>query len=256
MLIAPGTFSTTSSTGWRMSSRNGAPGVLPVSERHVTMQNVGGDHPGEVDGVLRAAELGRIAKLGFREVVDRRAKLDSHGQRADALVDRRRVLAEGLCSEQTPVGPAEENLQSEHLGARVLAGTRIREEIDLLAVLVAESFQRLFADPGPRRGATEQAGRVVQRSAPGLLRNIVPRSTTARATRTGRTPVRRLSTAIAHDPHGRAEASITVRAAVATTAHESTSFVRCTVCEFATTLPATFAVAGEILQTREIWLKC
>ena len=103
-------------------------------ERHVAAQDVGGDHPGEVDRVLRAAELRRVAELGFLEVVDRRAHLDGHGQGADPLVHRRPVLAERLRAEETSVGLAEDDLQPEHLGARVVAGVRVREEVDLLVV--------------------------------------------------------------------------------------------------------------------------
>ena len=61
-------------------------GRIPVAERHVAAQDVGRDHPREVDRVLRAAELRRVAELGLLEVVDRRAHLDRHGERADALV--------------------------------------------------------------------------------------------------------------------------------------------------------------------------
>ncbi len=64
--------------------------------------------------------------------------LDRHGQGADALVDRRPVLAERLGPENAPVRFAEDELQPEHLGARVVTGVRVREEVDLLVVLVAE----------------------------------------------------------------------------------------------------------------------
>ena len=71
-------------------------GVIPVGERHVIVQNIRGDHPGEVDRVLGAAELRRVAELRFLEVVDGRTHLDRHCQRAYALVHRRSVLAERL----------------------------------------------------------------------------------------------------------------------------------------------------------------
>ena len=63
-------------------------------------RHIGSHHAGEVDRILGAAELRRVAKLGFFEVVDRRAHLDGHGQGADALVHRRSVLAERLRAEE------------------------------------------------------------------------------------------------------------------------------------------------------------
>ena len=110
-------------------------GLVPVGERHVAAQDVGGDHPGEVDRVLRAAELGRVAELGLLEVVDRRAHLDGHRQGADPLVHRRTVLAERLRPEEAAIGFAEEDLHPEHLGARIVSGVGVREEVDLLVVL-------------------------------------------------------------------------------------------------------------------------
>ncbi len=137
MFVAPGTLSTTSSTGWRTSSRNAPLASIPVGERHVAVQDVGGDHPCEVDRVLGASELRRVAQLGFLEVVDGRAHLDRDGQRADALVHGRSVLAERLRAEHAPVRFAEDELQRERLGIRVVAGVRIREEVDLFVVVVA-----------------------------------------------------------------------------------------------------------------------
>ena len=157
MLTAPGTLSTTSSAGWRTSSRNAPSMRVPVHERHVAAQDVGGDHAGEVDRILGAAELRRVAELRLLEVVDRRAHLEGHGQRADPLVHRRAVLAERLRAEQRAVRLAEDHLQPEHLRARVVAGVRVREEVDLLVVGVAERAERLLADAGPGGGAAEQA---------------------------------------------------------------------------------------------------
>ena len=45
---------------------------------------------------------------------------------------------------------------ADHLGARVVAGVRVREEVDLLVVRVAELLERLLADAGPGGGAAEQ----------------------------------------------------------------------------------------------------
>ena len=48
------------------------------------------------------------------------------------------------------------NFKPEHLGARVVAGVRIREQVDLLVVRVAELLERFLADAGPGGGAAEQ----------------------------------------------------------------------------------------------------
>ena len=53
--------------------------AVPVGERHVAVKDVGGDHAREIDCVLGASELWRVAQLGFLEVVDRRAHLDRDG---------------------------------------------------------------------------------------------------------------------------------------------------------------------------------
>jgi len=44
-----------------------------VSQRHVAMKDVRRDHPGEVDRILRTAELRCVAEFGFFEVVNRPA---------------------------------------------------------------------------------------------------------------------------------------------------------------------------------------
>ena len=49
------------------------------------------------------------------------------------------------------------NFNPMHLGARVVAGMRVREEVDLLVVLVAEPLERFLADAGPGGGAAKQA---------------------------------------------------------------------------------------------------
>ena len=56
----------------------------PVADGHVSADDVRRHHAGEVDRILGATELRRVAKLGFFEVIDRRTHLDRHGQRADA----------------------------------------------------------------------------------------------------------------------------------------------------------------------------
>ncbi len=38
---------------------------IPMADRHVTPQHVGGHHPGEIDRILSASELWRVAELGF-----------------------------------------------------------------------------------------------------------------------------------------------------------------------------------------------
>ena len=139
MLTAPGTLSTTSSTGWRTSSRNAPSTDVPVGHRHVAAQDVRGDHPRVVHGVLGAAELGRVAQLGLLEVVDRRAHLHGHGQGADPLVHRRPVLAERLRPQEASVGLAEEDLHPDHLGVRVVPGVGVREDVDLFVIRVARA---------------------------------------------------------------------------------------------------------------------
>ena len=49
---------------------------VPVGHGHVAAQHAGGDHAGEVDRILRAAERRRVAQLALLEVVHRRAELD------------------------------------------------------------------------------------------------------------------------------------------------------------------------------------
>ena len=71
-----------------------------MAERHVAAEHACGDHAGEVDRVLRAPEGRRVAELDLLEVVDGRAQLDRHGERADPLVDA--VLAGRLGTEQLP----------------------------------------------------------------------------------------------------------------------------------------------------------
>ena len=66
------------------------------------------------------------------------------------------VLAERLRAEEASVGLAEEDLHPEHLRARVVARVRVREEVDLLVVLVAEPPERLLAGAGPGRRAVEE----------------------------------------------------------------------------------------------------
>jgi len=58
-----------------------------MTDWHVAPQHVGGHHPDEIDRILGAAELRRVAELGFLQIVDRRAHLERHRQRADPLVD-------------------------------------------------------------------------------------------------------------------------------------------------------------------------
>ena len=127
-----------------------------MTERHVASKHIGGHHSGEVDRILGAAELGRVAKLGFFEVVDRRTHLDEARKGADPLVHRRAVLAQRLRAEDFPVGFPEKDLQAEHLGARVVPGVGIREQEYLLVVRVAELFERFFTDAGPGGGTPEQ----------------------------------------------------------------------------------------------------
>ena len=108
MLTAPGTLSTASSTGSRTSSRN-APFVASqwasgMSPRRTSAATI----PAKFTGSFALPNWRRVAELGLLEVVDRRAHLDRHGERADPLVHRRPVLAERLRAEEASVGLAEE----------------------------------------------------------------------------------------------------------------------------------------------------
>jgi len=89
-----------------------------VADRHVAAQNAACDHTGEIDGVFRASELGRVAQLRLLEVVDRRAHLDRHGERADALVHV--VLAERLRAEEASVGFPENDFYGDRPGSGVV----------------------------------------------------------------------------------------------------------------------------------------
>ena len=157
MLTAPGTLSTLELDRLAHVEEERAVGLAPVGERHVAAQDVTRDHSREVDRVLRASELGGVAHLDLFEIVDARAHLDGDRQGADPLVHRRSVLAQALRPEDAAVGFPEEDLQPEHLGAGVVAGVGVREEVDLLVVPIAEPPERLLADAGPGGGASEQS---------------------------------------------------------------------------------------------------
>ena len=76
---------------------------IPVAQRHVAAQDIGRDHPREVDGRLGAAKLGRVAQLGFFQVVDRRAQLDRHGNGIDPLVHARPGRRPALREDVRPI---------------------------------------------------------------------------------------------------------------------------------------------------------
>jgi hypothetical protein len=139
--------SSSSASSWASQCTSG---MSPRTTSAATM-------PAKLTGILGAAELRRVAELRLLEVVDGGLHLDGHRQRADALVHRRAVLAERLRAEHAPVRLAEQQLQPDHLCARVVAGVGVREDVDLLVVGVAEPLERLLARAGPRRRAAEQA---------------------------------------------------------------------------------------------------
>ncbi len=105
-----------------------------MTERHVAPKDIGGDHPREVDGILRASERRRVAELGFFQVVHRRAHLDRHGKGIDPLLNA--ILAERLRPEETSVGFPENDFQHDRFGARVIPRVRIREEVDFFEILL------------------------------------------------------------------------------------------------------------------------
>ena len=127
---------------------------VPVGDRHVAAQDRAGDHAGEVDRVLRAAERWRVAELALLEVVYGRAQLDRQGELADPLVHA--VLADRLRSEHASVGLAEQELHRDRLGAGVVPGVRVRIQIDLLEVAVTEALERLLVGAGPCDRRAEQ----------------------------------------------------------------------------------------------------
>ena len=108
-----------------------------MAERHVAAKDIGRDHPREVDGILCASEGGRVAKLGLFQVVDRAAHLDRHGKGIDPLLNA--ILAQRLRPEESSVGFPENDFQRDRLGARVIPRVRIREEVDLLEILLAQA---------------------------------------------------------------------------------------------------------------------
>ena len=88
---------------------------------HVTAQDVGRDHPREVDGILGASVRRRVAKLSLFQVVDGEACLDGHGEGIDPF--RNAILAQHLRAEQASVGFSKEDFDGEHLGARIVFTT-------------------------------------------------------------------------------------------------------------------------------------
>ena len=112
---------------------------VPVKQRHVAASDVLGNHSGEVDRVLGAAKLPRITQLSLLQVVDRRAHLQCHRQGTDPLVDT--VLAKRLRAEKASVGFAVDHFHGDRFRARIVARVRIRIQVDLFVVVVANAFQ-------------------------------------------------------------------------------------------------------------------
>ena len=153
--MAPETLSTASSIGSRTSSRKASDGASQCHYRHVALLDVARDHAGEIDRVLRAAQLGRIADLGLRQIVDCRSHLDGDGERADAFVGSRPVMAQGLAAKHLAVGLAEKQLETDHLGTGIVARVAVGIEVDLLVVGNPEPLERLLARARPGDRAAE-----------------------------------------------------------------------------------------------------
>ena len=117
-----------------------------MAQRHVAAQDIGRDHPGEVDRVLCASERGRVAKLGLFQVVNGTAHLDRHGKGIDPLGNT--VLAQHLRAEQASVGFAEDDFHRQVFSARVIPGVRIRVEVDLLEIRLPKLSKELLAGAG------------------------------------------------------------------------------------------------------------
>jgi hypothetical protein len=62
----------------------------------IAVKNIGGHHSGEVHRIFCAAELTRIAELGFLKVVNGCAHLDRHRKCTDPLIHCWTILAQGL----------------------------------------------------------------------------------------------------------------------------------------------------------------
>ena len=75
MLSAPGNLLCGGFCRFANIEKEASLGGVPVDERHVSAQRIGGDHPSEVHRILGAAELGRVAKFGFFQIVDGRVQL-------------------------------------------------------------------------------------------------------------------------------------------------------------------------------------
>ncbi len=127
---------------------------IPMGQGHVAAQNVGRDHPREVDGRFGTAELRRVAQLGFFQVIDRSTQLDGHGESIDPLVYP--ILPHRLRSQKAAVGLPENHLYRQIFSAWIIARVGVRVEVDLLVVGVAEPLKSLLADAGPGRCGSEK----------------------------------------------------------------------------------------------------
>ncbi len=74
---------------------------------------------------------------------------------ADPLVDA--LFAQRLRAQQTAIGFAENDFHRDRFGARIITGVRIRVEVDLFVIGVAQPVQGFFADARPGYGRAKQA---------------------------------------------------------------------------------------------------
>lgn len=78
----------------------------PISQWQITAQMVGSDHSGVIDRVLRGAELWRIAKLRFLEIINCSPQLDRSRDDIYPFIDV--GFAHGLRAENPPIGFAKD----------------------------------------------------------------------------------------------------------------------------------------------------
>ena len=111
--------------------------------------------PAKLTGSLALPNAGRVAQLGFLQIVDGGAHLEQGRKSADPLVDP--IFAERLRTQQTPIGFAENDFHRDRFGARVIARVRIGIEVNLFVIVIAQPFQGFFADARPGDGRAKEA---------------------------------------------------------------------------------------------------
>mmetsp|Transcript_20799 Transcript_20799/g.52881 ORF Transcript_20799/g.52881 Transcript_20799/m.52881 type:complete len:599 (+) Transcript_20799:115-1911(+) len=129
--------------------------VLPVRHLHVATHHVGRHHARQVDHVLGAAVLRRVAQLRLLQVEHRTAHLHGHRHHIHPLLHTLR-LAHRLAAQNLAGVGAEDELEVNGgctwVVPRVVVGVRVH-----LLVLDARALERLLAPAGGRHGHAEHA---------------------------------------------------------------------------------------------------